>query len=256
MAEFIIILELRKRSKRKKMSIRAVFFDLDGTLLPMDQEEYIKAYLGLLGKQLVPKGYEFEKFMKVMWAGVGAMVKNDGTCTNEERFWQVFIGAFGERALEDKPFIDEFYNNEFNKVQAVCGFHEMAKEIVELVKEKKLIPVLATNPLFPHVATENRMRWAGLEPEMFEVYTTYEDCHYCKPNPKYYLELLEKLGLKPEECVMVGNDFDEDIVPTEALGMKNFLLTDCLINKNEADISKYPHGDFQVLKKYIKENIV
>ena len=99
------------------------------------------------------------------------------------------------------------------------------------------------------------MRWAGLEPEMFEAYTTYEDCHYCKPNQKYYLELLEKLDLKPEECMMVGNDFDEDIVPTEALGMKGFLLTDCLINKNGVDISVYPQGNFEALKEYL-ENVL
>ena len=87
---------------------------------------------------------------------------------------------------------------------------------------------------------------------MFAAYTTYEDCHFCKPNPKYYQELLEKLQLKPEECVMVGNDFDEDIVPTEGLGMKTFLLTDCLINKNGADFSKYSQGDFEALKNYLK----
>ena len=234
------------------MNIKAVLFDLDGTLLPMDQEEFVKAYLGLLGKRLAPKGYEFEKFTKVMWAGVGAMVKNDGTCTNEERFWKVFTEAFGEKSMEDKPFIDEFYHTEFNKVQAVCGFHSKAKEIIELVKEKGFLAVLATNPLFPHTATENRMRWAGLEPEMFVAYTTYEDCHFCKPNPKYYQELLEKLQLKPEECVMVGNDFDEDIVPTEALGMKTFLLTDCLINKKGADFSEYPQGDFEALSNFFE----
>lgn len=234
------------------MSIKAVLFDLDGTLLPMDQEEFVKNYLGLLGKKLAPRGYDFELFAKIMWAGVGAMVKNDGSCTNEDAFWKVFIEAFGEKAMEDKPFVDEFYHNEFNKVQSVCGFSEKAKEIVELVKEKGLIPVLATNPLFPHTATENRIRWAGLEPEMFATYTTYEDCHYCKPNTKYYEELLQKLDLKPEECVMIGNDYDEDIVPTEALGMKNFLLTHSLINKRNQDISAYPQGDFEVLKNYIK----
>lgn len=237
------------------MSIKAVLFDLDGTLLPMDQDQFVKSYLGLLGKRLAPKGYEFEKFIKVMWAGVGSMVKNDGSCTNEEVFWKVFTDAFGEMAMEDKPFIDEFYQSEFNQIQAVCGYHKAAKEVIELVKTKRKMSVLATNPLFPHTATENRMRWAGLEPEMFAAYTTYEDCHYCKPNPKYYLELLDKLGLKPEECIMVGNDFDEDIVPTEELGMQGFLLTDCLINKKNQDISKYPQGDFETLIDYL-ENIL
>lgn len=237
------------------MSIKAVLFDLDGTLLPMDQDLFVKSYLGLLGKRLAPKGYEFEKFMKVMWAGVGAMVKNDGSCTNEEVFWKVFTETFGEVSMKDKPFIDEFYKNEFNQIQSVCGYNKAAKEVVELVKAKGKLPVLATNPLFPHTATENRMRWAGLEPEMFAAYTTYEDCHYCKPNPKYYEELLEKLELKPEECIMVGNDFDEDMVPTASLGMQGFLLIDCLINKKGKDISKCPQGDFTILKKYLEEKL-
>ena len=237
------------------MSIKAVLFDLDGTLLPMDQDEFVKAYLGLLGKRLAPRGYEFDKFMKVMWMGVGAMVKNDGSCTNEEAFWKVFVGAYGEQALEDKPFIDEFYRSEFNNVQKVCGYSESAIEIVELVKAKGKMAVLATNPLFPHIATENRMAWAGLEPGMFSAYTTYEDCHYCKPNPKYYLELLDRLGLKPEECIMIGNDFDEDILTTEGLGMQGFLLTDCIINKNNKDTSKYPQGDFEALRTYLEENL-
>ncbi|MBO5160347.1 MAG: HAD family hydrolase [Lachnospiraceae bacterium] len=237
------------------MEIKAVLFDLDGTLLPMDQDEFVKAYFGLLAKKLAPLGYEAEKLIKVLWIGVGAMVKNEGSGTNEEAFWKVFTSSYGEESLKDKPFIDSFYREEFNQVQAVCGFDKAAKEIVELVKEKGKLPVLATNPLFPHIATENRMRWAGLQPEMFAAYTTYEDCHFCKPNPKYYEELLQKLDLKPEECIMVGNDFDEDIVPTEKLGMQVFLLTDCMINKNNADISKYPHGDFEALRRYLEENL-
>ena len=235
------------------MSIKAVLFDLDGTLLPMDQDYFVKTYLGLLGKRLAARGYEFEKFAKIMWAGVGAMVKNDGSCTNEETFWKVFVEGFGEKAMEDKPFVDEFYKSEFNQIQAVCGFNHQAKEVVELVKEMGKLAVLATNPLFPHTATENRMKWAGLEPEMFAAYTTYEDCHYCKPNQKYYLELLGKLGLSPEECIMVGNDFDEDVLTTEKIGMKAFLLTDCLLNRENKDTSNYPQGNFEDLKIYLKE---
>ena len=237
------------------MSIKAVLFDLDGTLLPLDQDKFVMHYLGLLAKRLALIGYDKDKLMKVMWAGVGAMVKNDGICTNEEIFWKVFTDAFGQESLNDKPFIDEFYENEFNQISKVCGFAKEAKEIVEFVKEKGKLPVLATNPLFPHMATENRMRWAGLEPKMFAAYTTYEDCHYCKPNPKYYEELLQKLELKPEECIMVGNDFDEDILATEKLGMQGFLLTDCLLNRGEKDISGYLQGDFTALKEYLEKNM-
>ena len=103
------------------------------------------------------------------------------------------------------------------------------------------------------MATENRVHWAGLSTEDFELITTYENSSYCKPNPKYYLELLEKLGLLPEECIMVGNDFDEDILTTEKIGMKGFLLTDCLLNRENKDTSNYPQGNFEDLKTFLKE---
>ena len=51
--------------------------------------------------------------------------------------------------------------------------------------------------------------WAGLKPEDFELYTTYENTGYCKPNPKYYQDILERLDLTAQECMMVGNDIYE-----------------------------------------------
>ena len=244
---------VKERNEDLGMDIKAVLFDLDGTLLKMDQDEFVKTYFKYLAKHLAPRGYEPDELLKVFWAGVGAMVANDGSCSNEEAFWKVFTDAYGENSIEDKPYIDDFYKNGFNRVQEVCGFYKEAKEIITLVKEKGKIPVLATNPLFPHTATENRMRWAGLEPEDFAEYTTYENCHYCKPNSKYYEELLNKLNLKPEECVMVGNDVEEDMVPTEKLGMQRFLLTNCLINQKQRDVSGISQGDFENLKAYLTD---
>ena len=60
--------------------------------------------------------------------------------------------------------------------------------------------------------------------------------------------------MSPEECLMVGNDVDDDMVASE-LGMKVFLLTDCLINKNGLDVNAYPNGSFDQLKDYIIEQI-
>ena len=111
--------------------------------------------------------------------------------------------------------------------------------------------VLATNPLFPAIATRNRIRWAGLNPEDFELVTTYENSHYCKPNPDYYREILGKLSLDGSQCLMVGNDVGEDMI-AGILGMKVFLLTDCLINSAGGDISVYPNGSFPELLHYIR----
>ncbi len=232
------------------MEIKAVLFDLDGTLLPMDQEQFTKAYFKLLAARLAARGYEPGKLVESIWAGVTAMVKNDGRCTNEEAFWQVFVQIYGIKSYGDKPYIDAFYAEEFNQVQAVCGYEPEAGEVINLVKEKGKMAVLATNPIFPAVATGNRIRWAGLDPMDFAMVTTYENSSYCKPNLNYYKEILNQIGCMPEECLMIGNDVDEDMV-TETLGMKVFLLTDCLINKSNTDISRYPHGGFQELKAFL-----
>ncbi len=231
------------------MSIKTVLFDLDGTLLPMDMNEFMKAYFGGISKRLAAYRYEPNALIDAIWAGTAAMVKNNGEKTNEERFWDTFCGIYGENAKEDLPHFNEFYVQDFDKIQAACGYNELSKKTVYALKEMGLKVALATNPIFPAIATQKRIAWTGLSPEDFELYTTYENSRYCKPNPKYYQEVLEKLGAKAEECLMVGNDVTEDMV-AETLGMKVFLLTDCLINKDNKDISVYPHGDFNALLHY------
>ena len=230
--------------------IKAILFDLDGTLLPMDQDEFIKAYFGLLAKKLAPLGYEPQALIDGIWKGTAAMIKNDGSCTNEEAFWNCFSALLGEYVRQDEPIFAEYYRNEFQNVKNVCGFDPRARELIDWLKTKPYQRILATNPLFPAIATQSRIRWAGLTPEDFSYYTTYENSRFCKPNPAYYLEILEKNGLKPEECLMVGNDVGEDMI-TRELGMQVFLLTDCLINKQNADISQYPNGGFPELADFL-----
>lgn len=234
------------------MSITTILFDLDGTLLPMDQDEFTKGYFKQLAGKMVPHGYDAKQLIDAIWAGTAAMVKNDGKQNNEEVFWQKFAKIYGENVLADKPLFDAFYRNEFQGTKNCCGYNKKAAETVRELKQMGYRVVLATNPIFPAVATESRIRWAGLEPEEFELYTTYENTSYCKPNPAYYQDILERLHLAPEECLMVGNDVTEDMI-AGSLGIQVFLLTDCLINKEGKEISLYPHGSFEQLLEWITE---
>ena len=232
------------------MRLKAILFDLDGTLLPMDQDIFIKHYMGGLAAKMAPHGYDPKLLMKGIWAGTGAMVQNDGTRSNEQVFWDCFQNIFGENVRKDEPIFDEFYRKEFQSVKDVCGRDPRAAQVIALVKQKGLRPILATNPLFPAIATQSRACWAGLDPADFELITTYENSSFCKPHPDYYREILTKCGLAPEECVMVGNDVSEDMIARD-LGMQVFLLTDCLINKENKDISQYPNGSFDALLRFL-----
>ncbi|MBE6037627.1 MAG: HAD family hydrolase [Anaerofustis stercorihominis] len=235
------------------MTITAVLFDLDGTLLPMDQKAFTMDYLGRLSKYMVPYGYDARELAKAVWDGTGFMINNDGTKRNDEVFWESFEGKFDGRYKDDMEIFDEFYRTDFQNVKHTCGFDPKAADTVRKLKKDGFRVILATNPIFPPLATESRIKWAGLQPEDFELYTTYENSYFCKPNQGYYKEILDKCNLKAEECIMVGNDVSDDMSAVK-LGMKVFLLTKYLINRYDEDISVYPNGDFDDLMKYIYEN--
>ena len=231
--------------------ITTILFDLDGTLLPMDMNTFIKAYLGGLANKGAAHGYEASTMPQHIMAATSAMVKNDGSRTNEEVFWDTFSALCGRDAKQDMPIFEDFYRNEFQEVRHVCGCDPRSAEAIREIKALGYRVALATNPLFPAIATHSRARWAGLNPEDFELITTYEDSRHCKPNPDYYRDVMNTLGVTPGECLMVGNDVGEDMI-AQTLGMQVFLLTDCLINKNGENIEQYPHGSFPELMDYVR----
>ena len=235
---------------------KLILFDLDGTLLPMDQDDFTKAYFYILINKLAELGLpsktneEQMALATALWTGTRAMMKNDGSCTNEERFFSVFESIVGRDLSDKKAELDLFYQNEFNKVSAVCKKNPKVAKIISLIKEKGIRVAVATNPLFPLRANESRLKWAGLDLSDFEYCTCYETSRFCKPNLDYYRAILEHLDVKPEDCLMVGNDVREDMVARE-LGMDVFLITDCLLNVENKDISQYPNGSWDDFWEYI-----
>lgn len=235
---------------QENKQLQAVLFDLDGTLLPMDQEVFTKAYFSSLTAKVAPYGYDPKSLMRNIWAGTEAMIRNDGHASNEEIFWEHFCTSYGEDARRDEPLFDAFYRNEFEQVRTSCGFSPEAKQCVASAKALGVPVLLATNPLFPRPATEARIRWAGLALDDFAFITTYENSRFCKPNLDYYRDILSSHALRAEQCLMVGNDVDEDMIASE-LGMQVFLLTDCLINRSGRPTDHIPQGSFPDLIRFL-----
>ena len=209
------------------MAFKAILFDMDGTLLPMDMEAFMKVYFKELGAVVAPLGVPMEAFVPAIWAGTKAMVKNDGAKKNIDVFWDVFCAQTGVERAKVEPCCDAFYARDFHKARMATGENPLAVEAVRLAHEKAEKVVLATNPLFPMAGQITRMGWVGLTPADFDLVTSYEsDCH-CKPNPAYYLDICQRIGVKPEECLMIGNDDREDMHCASSLGMTTYLTTDC-----------------------------
>lgn len=147
--------------------LKAVFFDLDGTLLPLNEDEFSQAYFKLLAEHMEPYGYTKD-------------------------------------------------------------------EIINEIKSLSLKVMLTTNPIFPFVATKERMGFIGLKPEDFDYVTTYENSKYTKPNPLYFKEVMDLFNLKSDEVILFGNNTKEDGDAARALGIKCYLVTGNIIYNDDS----------------------
>ncbi|BDG61235.1 HAD family hydrolase [Caldinitratiruptor microaerophilus] len=211
--------------------VRAVLFDLDGTLFPVDTDAFIAGYMKRLAEfsaHLVAP----ETFTEALWESTMAMIRNtDPALTNEEVFWAHFSRRLGRPREELEPHFLRFYRQEYPRLRpADLDRAPASRAAVEAATRRGCAIVLATNPLFPAEAIRERMRWAGVLDYPWAVVTTIENMHACKPRLEYYEEVLGRLGLRPEECVMVGNDVEEDGVAAR-LGMPVYIATDFLIDR-------------------------
>ncbi|MCI5774230.1 MAG: HAD family hydrolase [Erysipelotrichaceae bacterium] len=213
--------------------MKTILLDFDGTLLKMDVDKFTKSYFVALANYF-KADYDPKRLVEAVGKGTYAMIKNDGNLTNAQVFAQVFAQYF--KADPNNEQFLKFYQTAFKLTKEACTIDGDARMLIDILKAKGYRLILATNPLFPYEGTKQRMAFVGLSPDDFEMITTYEDCHYCKPNLAYYEEILAKIDEKAENCVMIGNDVDEDMV-VQQLGMETILLTDCLINKSQKPLT-------------------
>lgn len=236
---------------------KAILFDLDGTLLPMDNDEFTRLYVGLLSNASKAWGYIPEEMVKGLWQGTGVMMKNGGGESNEAVFWKAFSTFISNKTYEeimaDGPLFEEFYHGDFHRAKSSTWENPHAAKMLEAARKGGRKVILATSPIFPPSAIEARLGWTGLSPADFDYITTYDNSSFCKPNHLYFTEIMEKNGLRPEECAVVGNNVDEDILPSIKAGIDPVLCTDCLINRSNTDISGFVHGTFEEMIKRVEE---
>lgn len=210
--------------------ITTFLFDLDGTLLPLDMDDFIKRYFGGLAvkfKDLI----KAEELSGHVWASTSYMVQNkEASKTNEEAFFEDFFKRVNHDPSTIYPLFEEYYINDFKSIKQSTKEEELMIKSVLLLKEKGYKVVVATNPIFPELAINQRIQWAGFDVNTFDYVTTFEKMHFCKPHLEFYKEILQKVNLKAEECMMVGNDVEEDMVAGK-LGLKTFLIEDCIIHR-------------------------
>jgi HAD superfamily hydrolase (TIGR01549 family) len=204
--------------------LKALLFDLDNTLLGNSMDTFMEPYFELVSGHvadlMAPRA-----FIAALMTGTRAVIANaDPELTNEEAFWQAFESDTGRSRHEFIPALDEFYKTRFSELQSLTEQRSVAPQVVQFALDAGYHVVVATNPLFPRVAIEQRLAWAGVpvDEHDFALVTTFENMHAAKPATAYYTEIVERLGIKPWEALMIGDDWDNDIAPADRMKLHTY----------------------------------
>jgi FMN phosphatase YigB (HAD superfamily) len=202
--------------------ITAVLFDLDGTLLPLDFDEFFPRYLGRSRTWYLARiGRDITQ---LALACAARMIENDGTRSNADAFWNTLAAELGcDRALLEQLY-EEFVAAEGAVLANALVPDPDAAAAIRTCRQLGMTVVLATNPVFPRSMIDERVRWAGLDPDDFDLVTCSDRMRFCKPKSAYYRQIAHELAVTPAACLMIGNDVDMDLVPAAGAGMRTCLL--------------------------------
>lgn len=227
-----------------------VLFDLDGTLLPINGEAFEAIYFKGLSSYFLDK-YEPKEFIKLIWTATKAMVLDTSSKTNEEAFMDALQALVNEDITWMQERFNQFYLNEFDQIKIAVTPNPSIQKAVKLLKEKGYRLIIATNPMFPKIAIEKRIEWTGCDRNDFEYVTSFEKNHYCKPQLKFYEEVLSDLDLDASQCLMVGNDINEDMIVSK-LNMSTYLITNHVIQDSIIPDSVNYSGNYDDFYQFVK----
>lgn len=227
------------------MASITVFFDLDDTLLSTNMDRFLPGYFKLLGNALDHLGSQESITRQIQFAVQKMSANTDPSKTLKEVFDQHFYAPLGTTEEDCRGILNTFYREKFSHLQHITQTKPEAVELVDWCQSKGMSMVIATNPLFPRTATHQRIQWAGLDPEKFAFFTTYEDFHFTKPNLTYYAEVFGQLGWLEGTAAMVGDSLTLDLLPMQTMGFESFW-----INPNNQD-SYQPSGSISDVKPWL-----
>jgi len=230
-----------------KPMLKALLFDLDGTLLDSDMEVFLPRYLEALTPRvahLIPP----EKFVAQLLRSTAVMARNtDPSKTNQQAFAEDFFPKIGCPPEVLRPIFDDFYAHDFGRLRAYTRAKPEARPIMEKVFAQGYEVVIATNPVFPRTAILQRLEWAGVADFDYKLITSYENMHFCKPRPEYYEEILAKIGRRAEECLMVGDEAMD--MAAARVGIRTFLITE----SDPGDLRPDFHGTLADFERFVDE---
>lgn len=224
--------------------IQSLLLDLDDTLLGNNVAAFMNRYFALLSEYARPL-FDAETFLPNLIQATRTVIRDtDPGLTNDQVFWREFEGLTGARRVDLEPFFQRFYETEFEQLRTSTVARPAAAVLVGAALERGLSVVIATNPLFPRIAIEQRLEWAGIPVSDYDfaLVTSYENMHAAKPQPAYYREILATINSTSDQALMVGDDWNNDIIPAAEAGLFTYWIAADNATPRDVDLSRVPSG--------------
>lgn len=204
--------------------LKAILFDLDNTLIHFGERRFFQGYIPAVTRVFadVMPG---DLFLERLLSSTRAVLDNGGQALNVDCFMNAFCAGYEEHRDEFWKRFMTFYETEYDQFRSLASVPAGARDMLLQLRERSLRLVIASNPLWPSIAQNKRLAWAGLGDLQFDLVTHIENMTYCKPRVEYYREVCSMISERPESCLMVGNDPINDMV-VGTIGMKTYLVTD------------------------------
>ena len=210
--------------------IKAVLFDLDGTLVDVDMHRFVPIYLSRLTEYMSDQVNPVQAAQSLHHAVAAMFANTDASRTLESILLEVLES---ELAISPELYADsleQFCQNDLELLRPLVTGHPLSSQLIASSLARGWDVVLATNPIFPRVVIDARLTWGDLDGDAFHHVTAYETAHFCKPSARFFEEVLARLQLPAEACLMVGNDTLHDLSASQ-VGMQTCLLTPWCIKR-------------------------
>jgi FMN phosphatase YigB (HAD superfamily) len=175
------------------------------------------------------------------------------TVTNSQKFITTVSNFFKVPIENAEKVLSEILFNVFPELEPFFYPISGAREFLDWAKSKYKL-ILATQPVWPQEIIEMRCKWAKIDPKIFSSITHSSRMSFFKPDTKYYEQILEQENLKPDECLMIGNDLKNDLaavkvgIPVFIVNKKNFLKE---IKTPDAKAQALS-GNFKILRQILE----
>jgi HAD superfamily hydrolase (TIGR01549 family) len=221
--------------------IKAVLLDLDNTLLGNPDDLFAMEYLARVDGFFSDR-WGYPALSRVILQGIHNINHaRDMGQTNIGYMLDLIADATGKSTDDIRADFAEFYQTAYPRLRDCTQTVQLAEALVNELKKQGYAIVIATNPLYPVEAIQQRLTWAGLSDDLgdYALVTHAGNMHFAKPDPAYYAEIVARVGVEPDEALMVGDSLRNDIEPARQVGLHTFHITDTASDEeSEGDIQK------------------